>query len=156
VAGRHVARRVALDILFQADVTGRDALAVLGEWESAGEAVPEFATELVRGVAAERDQLDRVIGDLAEAWSVERMAAVDRAILRLAAYELRSRPDVPTAVAIDEAVEAAKELSTAESGRFVNGILGRIAEGREDRAGREPGRSPADPPDRDAADSSGG
>jgi N utilization substance protein B len=139
MAGRHLARRVALDILFQADLTGRDALAVLEEWESAGEAVPEFASELVGGVSAERDELDRVIGDHAEAWSVGRMAAVDRAILRLAAYELRSRPDVPTAVAIDEAVEAAKELSTAESGRFVNGILGRIAEERENPAETEPG-----------------
>jgi transcription antitermination protein NusB len=144
VAGRHLARRVALDILFQADLTGRDAAAVLEEWESAGEAVPEFARELVSGVTADRDELDRVIGGHAEDWSVERMAAVDRAILRLAAYELHSRPDVPTAVAIDEAVEAAKELSTAESGRFVNGILGRIAREREGSAATESGDSSAD------------
>ncbi len=144
MAGRHLARRVALDILFQADLTGRDAAAVLEEWESAGEAVPEFARELVDGVTGDRDELDRVIGGHAEDWSVERMAAVDRAILRLAAYELHSRPDVPTAVAIDEAVEAAKELSTAESGRFVNGILGRIARDREGSAATESGDSSAD------------
>jgi N utilization substance protein B len=117
---------------------------VLEEWESAGEAVPEFARELVTGVTAEREELDRVIGGHAEDWSVERMAAVDRAILRLAAYELHSRPDVPTAVAIDEAVEAAKELSTADSGRFVNGILGRIAREREGSAATESGDSSAD------------
>ena len=144
MAGRHLARRVALDILFQADLTGRDAPAVLEEWESAGEAVPEFARELVSGVTADRDELDRVIGGHAEDWSVERMAAVDRAIMRLAAYELHSRPDVPTAVAIDEAVEAANELSTAESGRFVNGILGRIAREREDLAGTESDGSSGD------------
>ena len=72
------------------------------------------------------------------------MAAVDRAILRLATYEMRSRPDVPIAVAIDEAVEAAKELSTDESGRFVNGILGRIARERENSAGTEPDGSSGD------------
>jgi transcription antitermination protein NusB len=144
VAGRHLARRVALDILFQADLTGRDPLAVLDEWDSAGEAVPEFARELVSGVTADRDELDRVLGEHADDWSVERMAAVDRAILRLAAYEMRSRPDVPIAVAIDEAVEAANELSTDDSGRFVNGILGRIAREREDLAGTEPDGSSGD------------
>jgi N utilization substance protein B len=144
VAGRHLARRVALDILFQADLTGRDALTVLDEWESAGEDVPAFARELVIGVSADRDELDRVLGEHADDWSVERMAAVDRAILRLATYEVRSRPDVPIAVAIDEAVEAAKELSTDESGRFVNGILGRIAREREDLAGNESDGSSGD------------
>jgi transcription antitermination protein NusB len=144
VAGRHLARRVALDILFQADLTGRDPLAVLDEWESAGEAVPAFARELVTGVTADRGELDRVLGEHADDWSVERMAAVDRAILRLAAYEMKSRPDVPVAVAIDEAVEAAKELSTDESGRFVNGILGRIAREREDLARKESDGSSGD------------
>jgi transcription antitermination protein NusB len=144
VAGRHLARRVALDILFQADLTGRDPLAVLDEWDSAGEAVPEFARELVSGVTADRDELDRVLGEHADDWSVERMAAVDRAILRLATYEMRSRPDVPIAVAIDEAVEAANELSTDESGRFVNGILGRIAREREDLAEQESDDSSGD------------
>jgi N utilization substance protein B len=144
VAGRHLARRVALDILFQADLTGQDPLAVLDEWESAGEAVPEFARELVSGVTVDRDELDRILGEHADDWSVERMAAVDRTILRLAIYEMRSRPDVPIAVAIDEAVEAAKELSTDESGRFVNGILGRIAREREELAENESDGSSGD------------
>ena len=144
MAGRHLARRVALDILFQADLTGRDPLGVLDEWQAAGEDVPEFARELVTGVSADRDELDRVLGEHADDWSVERMAAVDRAILRLAAYEMRSRRDVPIAVAIDEAVEAAKELSTDESGRFVNGILGRIAREREDVAGNQSDGSSGD------------
>ena len=145
MAGRHLARRVALDILFQADLTGRDPLVVLDEWQSAGEDVPEFARELVSGVTADRGELDRVLGEHSDDWSVDRMAAVDRAILRLATYEVRSRPDVPIAVAIDEAVEAAKELSTDESGRFVNGILGRIARER-DLAGTEPDGPSGDSP----------
>jgi transcription antitermination protein NusB len=128
VAGRHEARRVALDILFQADLTGRDPRQVLDEWDRAEEDVPAFARELVDGVAGDLPALDETIGRSAEGWSVPRMGGVDRSILRLAAHELRSRPDIPPAVAIDEAVEAAKELSTSESGRFVNGVLGRIAD----------------------------
>ena len=117
---------------------------MLDEWQAAGEDVPEFARELVSGVWADRGELDRVLGEHADDWSVERMAAVDRSILRLAVYEVQSRPDVPTAVAIDEAVEAANELSTAESGRFVNGILGRIAREREELAENESDGSSGD------------
>jgi transcription antitermination protein NusB len=138
VAGRHQARRVALDILFQADLTGREPGRVLAEWDVAAEDVPDFARELVTGVAADLPAIDAAIGRYAQSWTVPRMGGVDRSILRLAVHEIRSRPDVPPAVAIDEAVEAAKELSTDESGRFVNGILGRIAEETEaERSGRE-------------------
>ena len=77
------------------------------------------------GLAGEMGEIDRNLGEHLEGWTVPRMAAVDRAILRVACYELQS--DVPTAVAINEAVEAAAELSTEDSGRFVNGVLGRIA-----------------------------
>lgn len=99
MARRREARRRAVLILYQADVTGRSPAEVL----------------------------DEVIGRSAEGWTVERMAAVDRTLLRLAAHEILHREDVPTAVAIDEAVAAAKELSTGDSGRFVNGVLGKIA-----------------------------
>jgi transcription antitermination protein NusB len=126
-ASRSGARRIALDILYQADVTERDAIDVLREWRSAGEEIPDFAADLVVGVESDRAALDEVLNESAESWSVERMPAVDRSILRLATYELRSRPDVPPAVAIDEAIEAAKELSTEDSARFVNGVLGRVA-----------------------------
>jgi N utilization substance protein B len=91
---------------------------------------PRFTEDLVGGVEDRRAELDRLIGEHAEGWSVARMAAVDRALLRLAVYELLWRDDVPTAVAIDEAVVAANELSTADSGRFINGVLGRIARER--------------------------
>lgn len=131
MAGRHDARRIALDILYQADVTGRSPVLALADWRAANEEVPEFARELVTGVAAELERLDAVIAANAEGWTLDRMAAVDRSILRLAVHELRSRPETPIAVAISEAVEAANELSTEASGRFVNGILGRIARATE-------------------------
>ncbi len=74
-----------------------------------------------------RDELDGRIGRAAEHWTVERMPLVDRNLLRLAAYELVARPEVPTAVVLNEAIDLAKLLSTADSGRFVNGVLGRVA-----------------------------
>jgi N utilization substance protein B len=124
---RRAARRTALDILYQAESLGADAADVLRDWLADGREVPGFARELVEGVRAHHEELASAIGEHAEGWTVERMATVDRAILLLACYELRYRDDVPTAVAISEAVRAAKELSTEDSGRFVNGILGRIA-----------------------------
>jgi N utilization substance protein B len=127
VTSRTAARRTAVELLYQSDVTGADPAGVLEEWRAAGRDVPPFSEELVRGVTEHRPELDREIGAHAEGWTVPRMAAVDRTILRVACYELRHREDVPTAVAIDEAVEAAKALSTEESGSFVNGVLGRLA-----------------------------
>ena len=118
---------MALDILFQADVRGENPADALADWTSDDRDVPEFAAELVRGVAASTEELDGLIGEAAHEWTVERMAAVDRTVLRLAVYELLHRDDVPPGAAISEAVVAAKELSTEDSGRFVNGILGRIA-----------------------------
>lgn len=126
---RRDARRRAIDILIQADLTGRPPEVVLGELKSLGEKIPTFTEELVRGVAARIDELDRLIGEHAEGWTVARMAVVDRTLLRVACHEMLHREDIPVGVAIDEAVEAAKELSTEDSGRFVNGLLGRI--GRE-------------------------
>ena len=114
-------------MLYQADVTGEDPLEAIELWRQAGRAVAPFAVELVRGVAEHLGELDATIGAAAEEWSVERLAAVDRTILRIAVFELRHRRDVPPAAAIDEAVEAAKELSTEDSSRFVNGVLGTIA-----------------------------
>ncbi len=124
---RRDARRLAVDILFQADVTGVDARAVLADWTEAGRRVPPFSRRIVEGVAEHRENIDRTLGSHAEAWRVERMATLDRTILRVACFELRYATDVPPSVAIDEAVRAAKELSTQDSGPFVNGILGRIA-----------------------------
>lgn len=124
---RRAERRTALDILYESDLTGRPAGEVLDEWVALGQEVPAFSRELVDGVTAHLEELDELLGAHAEGWTVRRMASVDRTILRIAVFELLHRPDVPPAAAIDEAVEAAKKLSTEDSGRFVNGILGRIA-----------------------------
>ena len=123
---RRDARRQAVGILFEADVAHRDPREVLEQRLEMGERIPGFASDLVRGVAEHLEELDRTIGASSEAWTVERMAAVDRAVLRTAAFELLHRDDIPPAAAIDEAVAIAGELSTAESGAFVNGVLGRI------------------------------
>jgi N utilization substance protein B len=127
VASRRQARRQALDVLYQADVTGQDVGSVIDAWERSGRTLAPLAHELVQGVQAHRQEIDQLLGRAAEEWTVERMASVDRTILRVACFELLYRPDTPPAAAIDEAVEAAKELSTEESSRFVNGVLGRIA-----------------------------
>jgi transcription antitermination protein NusB len=130
VTSRRQARRQALDILYQADVTGADPNRVRDEWELAGKPVDPFARELVEGVAAHRSEIDELLERSAEEWTVHRMASLDRTILRIACFELLHQPDTPPGAAIDEAVEAAKELSTEDSSRFVNGILGHIARGR--------------------------
>ena len=127
---RHEARRQAIDILYQADVLGELPVDVADEWEAAGKKVAPFARQLVEGVSDHLEDIDRILGEHAEDWTVARMPSLDRTILRVGCYELRFRDDIPVGAAIDEAVEAAKELSTEDSGRFVNGVLGMIA--RED------------------------
>lgn len=130
---RHAARRQALDILYQADVLGELPLDVAEEWAAVGKEVAPFALELVEGVAEHLQELDEVLGAHAEDWTVYRMPSVDRTILRVGCYELLHRPDVPPGAVIDEAVQAAKDLSTEDSGRFVNGVLGVIARERTER-----------------------
>jgi transcription antitermination protein NusB len=151
VTSRRRARRLAIDILFQADVTGVDARSVLTGWIGAGHDVPDFTRELVEGVGGHVEELDGVIGAHSQGWRVGRMAALDRTILRVAVSELLYSADVPAAVAIDEAVRAAKELSTEDSGRFVNGVLGKIAQELDQRelgpeANRREGSGPGGPP----------
>jgi transcription antitermination protein NusB len=121
VARRSEQRRAAVVALYQADVTGRPAAGLLER-----SATP-FTRELVDGVLAEQSELDELIATHSSGWTLDRIAPVERNILRVALHELRSRPDVPTEVAIDEAVEAAKELCSADAPGFVNGILGTVA-----------------------------
>ena len=132
MAGRRAARRIAVDVLYQADLTGRPPTEVVGDWHHAGRDVPPFGLDLIEGVEEHLPSIDLVLERGADEWSVGRMAALDRTILRVAIEELLYRDDVPASVAISEAVEAAAELSSDESKRFVNGILGRIA--RDDAA----------------------
>jgi N utilization substance protein B len=127
VATRRDARRSAIDILYQADITGEDAVRVLTAWREAGREVPSFTRELVAGVVEHEPEIDLLLAEHAEGWTVARMTALDRTILRVAVEELLHRDDVPSSVAISEAVEAASDLSAEESRPFVNGVLGRIA-----------------------------
>jgi N utilization substance protein B len=124
---RHRARRLALDALYQADVTHATGPSVLSDWEETGREIPSFTRDLVEGVAQHLEEIDRAIGDVSEGWRVDRMPSIDRTVLRIATFELIFPGDVPPGAAIDEAVRAAKELSTEDSGRFVNGVLGEIA-----------------------------
>jgi transcription antitermination protein NusB len=127
VSARSKARKRALDVLYEADVRGVDALDTLAERVSlADPPVNDYTIELVEGVQANRPRIDEILSEYAEGWTVARMPDVDRALLRLGVYELLWREEVPHAVAIDEAVELAKSLSTDESPRFVNGVLGRV------------------------------
>ena len=126
---RSRARKRALDVLFEADQRGVDPVALVGERLASGAApVPEFAVALVEGVAAHRERIDEVLAAHSRGWSLERMPAVDRCVLRIATYELLFDDDVPDAVAVDEAVTLVKELSTDDSPAFVNGLLGRLME----------------------------
>jgi transcription antitermination protein NusB len=130
VSARSKARKRALDILFEADLRGTDPVTLLGD-RLAGRGgdepvVPAYAVELVEGVVENRDRIDELVTSYAEGWTLARMPGVDRAVLRIGVYELLFRDDVPDPVAIDEAVELAKALSTDDSPKFINGILGRI------------------------------
>ena len=120
MARRTDQRRAAVVALYQSDVTGRPPAELLGLDASA------FTRELVEGTDAERGELDPLIARHASGWSLDRIAPLERNILRVALHELRSRPDVPAEVAIDEAIEAAKELCSADAPGFVNGILGAV------------------------------
>jgi transcription antitermination protein NusB len=127
VTSRREARRTALDILYQADVTEASPSRVVREWLEAERSVPPFARELIKGVEENLERIDRMLEDHAEGWSVARMTALDRSIMRISVYELLDEPEVPASVSVSEAVEAANELSSEDSRRFVNGILGKIA-----------------------------
>jgi N utilization substance protein B len=124
---RRDARRLAIDVLYQSDITSVAPREVLVSWVDAGRDIPVFSRELVEGVAEHQPEIDLLLEEHAQSWTVARMTALDRTILRVAVEELLHRPDVPTSAAISEAVEAAAELSAEESRGFVNGVLGPIA-----------------------------
>jgi transcription antitermination protein NusB len=124
IGSRREARETALGLLYEADVRGESPTETL-----ARQVVPPmaYAGTLVEGVAEHGDEIDALLRAAAHDWTLERMAVVDRAVLRLATYELAHRPDVPTGAVVDEAVELAKQYSTEDSGRFVNGVLGALS-----------------------------
>lgn len=126
---RHRARIAALQALFEIDCTAHHPLVVV-ERRLDEAALPEpgveFVRQLVKGVEAKREELDRLIARYAPEWPVDQIAIVDRNILRMSIYEIMYGEDTPTKVAINEAVELAKEFGSDSSGRFVNGVLGSL------------------------------
>lgn len=126
---RHHGRELALKILFEQDLTKVDAADLVrrGTREDAGEE-SEFVESLVRGVLADEATIDRTIQDHAIQWRVKRMPTVDRNILRLATFELMNSPEVPISVIIDEALELAQVYSGDSSKKFINGVLGQVAQ----------------------------
>ena len=133
MSARTKARKRALDILFSADVRGDEvAVALAAEAkraasEPAREASWLYAREVVDGIIDHRDEIDELITTHSRDWKLQRMPAVDRALLRIGVWEILFNAEVPTAVAIDEAVELAKEFSTDDSGAFVHGVLARVS-----------------------------
>ena len=140
---RSKARKRALDILFESEARDEDAQAVLARRIAGADAPPvsDFAATLVEGVIAHRDEIDDVISSYSRGWTMERMPAVDRVILRLGVFEILHLDEVPDPVAIDEAIDLARELSTDDSPRFVNGVLAGVSSGRPGTvAAPSPGR----------------
>jgi transcription antitermination protein NusB len=127
MAARTKARKRAVDVLYEADLRGADPVELLRERiADVSPPVPEHAVRLVEGVAANSARIDELIDTHARGWSIDRLPDVDRAILRMAVFELLWADDVPDAVVIDEAVELARALSTDDSPAYVNGVLGAI------------------------------
>ena len=125
---RSKARKRALDILFEAEQRRTGVLDLLAERITLGSPpVPGYAADLVRGVTVHTARIDELLSQYAEGWTLDRMPAVDRNVLRIGVYELLWADDVPDAVAISEAVLLAQDLSTEASPAFVNGLLARIA-----------------------------
>lgn len=134
MAARNKARKRAFQILFEAEQRGTSPMAVVADWirlartDDRQPPVTEYTMQLVEGYAAHAERIDELLSGYSVGWTLDRMPAVDRNVLRLGAYELIWEDDVPDAVVLDEAVQLAKEFSTDESPSFVNGLLGRLRE----------------------------
>jgi N utilization substance protein B len=132
VSARSKARKQTLDILYEADIRGTqplDILAVRDVTEEGPDARPirEYTRELITGVTENRRKIDELIATYAQGWDMDRLPAVDRNIMRLALFEILWLPSLDDAIAIDEALSLAKELSTDESSAYIHGVLARIA-----------------------------
>lgn len=129
MSARGKARKRALDVLYEAEVRGLPPLDVLAQRDAAADPpLNPYTRELVEGVVAHRERIDELLSTYATGWTLPRMPAVDRNVLRIGTYELLYRDDVPDAVAVAEAVGLARDLSTDESPSFVNGLLARLLE----------------------------
>ena len=133
---RSLAREYALQILYEIDITHDNHASIMATFwhlieEDVTDEVKKFAAELVEVVASHRDDIDKKISEYATNWELDRMAVVDRNVLRLAGCELLYRSDIPPKVSINEAVELAKKFSGVQAGKFVNGILDKIKSERK-------------------------
>jgi N utilization substance protein B len=139
ISSRRSSRELALRALYQVDLgraSPQEAVTSVSDPERYAEDTLAFASDLVLGTGSNLQHIDEVIEGYSRGWSLSRMASVDRNILRLAVYELLFLPDIPPSVTADEAVELAKKYSTAESGRFVNGVLGNVIRNLTDEQSR--------------------
>jgi N utilization substance protein B len=132
VSARSKARKQALDLLYETDIRGTDLVKTLVERDIPADGpdarpIREYTRELVNGVSDNRRKIDELITTYAQGWDMDRLPAVDRNILRLGIYEILWSNSVPTSVAIDEALDLAKELSSDDSSKYIHGVLGRIA-----------------------------
>ncbi|CAB4721010.1 MAG: transcription antitermination factor NusB [Actinobacteria bacterium] len=136
MSARSKARKAALDLLFEADIRGTNALETLvvrDVVEEGPDARPirDYTRELIVGISEHYRKIDELITTYAQGWDMDRLPAVDRNILRLGIYEILWGEQIPDAVAIDEALDLARELSTDDSAGFIHGVLGRIASIKE-------------------------
>ncbi|ADG82564.1 transcription antitermination factor NusB [Thermincola potens] len=139
---RRKAREAALQVLFQIEMAGVEeekAYEYIFSEFNIGENAQKFCRELVQGTLRNRAYIDDIIREVSNEWDLYRMANVDRNIIRMALYEMLFREDVPKNVAINEAIELGKDFSTADSGKFINGILGYVAKNMEQFKRTEPG-----------------
>ena len=132
MSARSKARKQALDLLYEADIRGTNAVEILIARDIPAEGpdarpIREYTRELINGVSVHRRKIDELITTYAQGWDMDRLPAVDRNILRLGIYEILWSNAVPTSVAIDEALDLARELSSDDSSKYIHGVLGRIA-----------------------------
>lgn len=131
---RRRARRVALELLYQVEVRGATVDEILTSRQQVSrQTTPEFTFRIVRGVASNLTEIDKLIDRYADHWSIDRMPIIDRNVLRICVYEMMFESDVPVGVAINEAVELAKAYGTDDSSKFVNGLVARIAQELRER-----------------------
>lgn len=130
MSARSKARKRALDVLYASEMRNRSTVDALEDQAEAGQ-VNDYTVTLVEGVTEHRARLDEVISTYARGWTLDRMPAVDRNVLRMATFEVLYVDDVPNAVAVSEALHLVRDLSTDESPAFVNGVLGNIVRDRE-------------------------
>ena len=126
MSARRKARKRALDFLYEADIRNASAIELMGSREPSELSEGEYITELLTGVEANKNKIDELITTYAQGWDMDRMPALDRNILRIALFEILFKEDLDDQVAASEAVEIATELSTDDSAKYINGILGRI------------------------------